>query len=105
MVIISHIESGLERAESISAALYKGSVDALASLSPADIKQSFAGATVCDILQEPGMTMLDLALKAKCFPTERKNRISIQMYIKPNLSLNYFPQVTQLASLPPVDFR
>lgn len=65
-------ESGLKKAESVSAALYKGSVDALASLSAADIKQSFAGATVCDILYEPGMTMVDLAMKAKCFPTERK---------------------------------
>lgn len=65
-------ESGLERAESISAALYKGSVDALGKLSKQDIRDSFQGATVCDVFPEAGMTIMSLALKAKCFPTESK---------------------------------
>lgn len=67
-----YLESGLERAESISAALYKGSVEALGNLSQREVKDSFGGATLCDIFQEPGMTVLDAAMKANCFPTESK---------------------------------
>lgn len=53
-------------------ALYKGNVDGLAELNYAEIKQTFQGAAVVDLLTEPGMSILQLAMKAKCFPTESK---------------------------------
>lgn len=65
-------ESGLQQAKYITAALYRGSTEALAELNYNDIKQTLAGATLCEILPEPGLSVLDLAMKAKCFPTECK---------------------------------
>lgn len=53
-------------------ALYKGNVDGLADLNLAEILQTFQGATMVDLLTEPGMSILELAMKAKCFPTESK---------------------------------
>lgn len=54
-------------------ALYKGNVDGLADLNLAEIQQTFQGATMVDLLTEPGMSILELAMKAKCFPTESKS--------------------------------
>lgn len=34
------------------------------------MKECFAGATICEILQSSGMTILEAALKCKCFTTE-----------------------------------
>lgn len=53
-------------------ALYKGNVDGLADLSLSEIQQTFQGATMVDVLTEPGMSIIELAMKAKCFPTESK---------------------------------
>lgn len=70
VTLLLHGRDGLQRAESVTAALYEGSVEALAQLTSADIRESFGGATVCDVVYEPGMTLLELAMRAKCFPTE-----------------------------------
>lgn len=70
VTLLLHGRDGLQRAEQVTAALYEGSVEALASLSRSDVRDSFAGATVCDIRYEPGMTLLQLAMQAQCFPTE-----------------------------------
>lgn len=70
VTLLLHGRTGLEKAEAISAALYKGSVEALAELSAADVRDSFDGATVCEVQLEPGMTLLELAMRARCFPTE-----------------------------------
>lgn len=70
-------EHGLKQAERVTNALYKGNVDGLAELNYAEIKQTFQGAAVVDILTEPGMSILQLAMKAKCFPTESKLRPNI----------------------------
>lgn len=53
-------------------ALYKGNVDGLADLNLSEIQKTFQGATMVDLLTEPGMSILELAMKAKCFPTESK---------------------------------
>ncbi len=66
------LEIGLQKAETISTALYKGSLEALGKLSHKDVRECFAGATICEILQTPGMTVLDAALKCKCFKGESK---------------------------------
>jgi len=63
-------ESGLKQAERVTNALYKGNVEGLAELNLAEIQQTFQGATMVDLLTEPGMSILELAMKAKCFPTE-----------------------------------
>ncbi|KAL5276995.1 YARS2 family protein [Megaselia abdita] len=65
-----HGEQGLKTAEKVTSALYKGSIDALGELNYKDVKQTFAGATIVEILAEPGISVLDLAMKAKCFPTQ-----------------------------------
>lgn len=70
VTLLVHGEHGLKQAERVTNALYKGNVDGLAELSLAEIKQTFQGATIVDILTEPGMSILQLAIKAKCFPTE-----------------------------------
>ncbi|ALC41909.1 CG16912 [Drosophila busckii] len=70
VTLLVHGESGLKQAERVTNALYKGQVDGLAELNYAEIKQTFQGATVVDLLNEPGMSILQLAMKAKCFPTE-----------------------------------
>lgn len=65
-------EDGLKKAKQITAALYDGDFNALSSLSHVEMKNIFVGAKVHDILLEPGMTVLDLALKAKIYKHERK---------------------------------
>ncbi|KAL7736589.1 hypothetical protein ACLKA6_015228 [Drosophila palustris] len=70
VTLLVHGEHGLKQAERVTNALYKGNVDGLAELSLAEIKQTFQGATIVDILNEPGMSTLQLAMKARCFPTE-----------------------------------
>ncbi|EDV37212.1 uncharacterized protein Dana_GF11543 [Drosophila ananassae] len=70
VTLLVHGESGLRQAERVTNALYKGNVEGLAELNYAEIKQTFQGATVVDLLTEPGMSVLQLAMNAKCFPTE-----------------------------------
>lgn len=66
------LENGLKQAERVTDVLYKGNVEALGELSYNDIKQTFVGAAVVEILPEPGMSIIELAMKAKCFQTESK---------------------------------
>nr|XP_016929801.1 tyrosine--tRNA ligase, mitochondrial [Drosophila suzukii] len=70
VTLLVHGESGLKQAERVTNALYKGNVEGLAELNLAEIQQTFQGATMVDLLTEPGMSILELAMKAKCFPTE-----------------------------------
>lgn len=65
-------EEGLDKARTVTAALYDGDFTALASLTEDEMFSLFTGATHCEILIQPGMSALDLALKAKCFKHERK---------------------------------
>ncbi|XP_053678741.1 tyrosine--tRNA ligase, mitochondrial [Anopheles nili] len=65
-----HGEEGLHKAKAISQALFKGDVSTLEHLNVKDISQSFGGAPLCELLPEPGMNVLDLALRAKCFPSK-----------------------------------
>ncbi|XP_062700485.1 tyrosine--tRNA ligase, mitochondrial-like [Aedes albopictus] len=71
LTLLVHGEEGLKKAEDITAALYNGNVEALGELEVKDIRQTFGGAPVVDILPEPGMTVLQIAMRAKCFPTEK----------------------------------
>ncbi|XP_055609488.1 tyrosine--tRNA ligase, mitochondrial [Uranotaenia lowii] len=71
LTLLVHSEEGLKKAESLTAALYSGNVEALGNLEVKDIRQTFGGAPLVDILPEPGMTVLNVAMRAKCFPTEK----------------------------------
>lgn len=64
-------EEGLKKAKQVTAALYDGDFAALSSLSQVEMKSIFVGAKVHDILLEPGMTVLDLVLKAKIYKHDR----------------------------------
>lgn len=70
VTLLVHGEAGLKQAEKVTDALYKGNVEGLGELNYNEIRQTFAGASVVEILPEPGLSILQMALKAKCFPTE-----------------------------------
>lgn len=64
------LEKGLQRAQSTTEALYVGNVEVLGKLSTDEIRDVFNGAVMCDVLMKPGMTAVDLAMKAQCFKQE-----------------------------------
>ncbi|XP_052860442.1 tyrosine--tRNA ligase, mitochondrial [Anopheles cruzii] len=66
-----HGDEGLQMAKSISRALYSGDLTALEQLEVRDVSQIFDGASLHEVVPEPGMTVLDIAMRAKCFPTEK----------------------------------
>ncbi|XP_039452437.1 tyrosine--tRNA ligase, mitochondrial [Culex pipiens pallens] len=71
LTLLVHGEEGLRKAENISDALFSGNVQALGELEVRDIKQTFGGAPLVEILPEPGLSVLDVAMKAKCFRNEQ----------------------------------
>ncbi|EDS43414.1 tyrosyl-tRNA synthetase [Culex quinquefasciatus] len=75
LTLLVHGEEGLRKAEDISDALFSGNVQALGELEVRDIKQTFGGAPLVEILPEPGLSVLDVAMKAKCFRNEREDPI------------------------------
>ncbi|XP_055303989.1 tyrosine--tRNA ligase, mitochondrial [Sitodiplosis mosellana] len=72
LTLLIHGEDGLKKAQQVTAALYDGDFAALSSLSQAEMKSIFVGAKVHEILLEPGMTVLDLVLKAKIYKHDRE---------------------------------
>lgn len=71
----------MKKAKQATAALYDGDFAALSSLSQTEMKSIFNGAKVQDILLEPGMTVLDLVLKAKIYKHDRMFFFSIDCVI------------------------
>lgn len=65
-----HGEDGLKRAQLATEALYGSSINAIAGLKAEDMADIFKGAEIVELLPQAGQTMLDLAMKAKCFSTE-----------------------------------
>jgi len=53
-----------------TSALYDKSIETLSTLSVSDVLKIFNGATVVELMLEPGITVLNMAMKAKCFLTE-----------------------------------
>uniref|UniRef100_A0A1B0DBD8 Tyrosine--tRNA ligase n=1 Tax=Phlebotomus papatasi TaxID=29031 RepID=A0A1B0DBD8_PHLPP len=70
VTLLIHGQEGLKTAENVSEALYGGNIDILGELTYDDVKVTFQGATLTELLMEPGLSVLDVALKAKCFPTK-----------------------------------
>jgi tyrosyl-tRNA synthetase len=64
------LEAGLQEALVATSALYDNSIETLSTLSVNDILKIFNGATVVELMLEPGLTVLKMAMKAKCFLTE-----------------------------------
>ncbi|ODM95571.1 Tyrosine--tRNA ligase, mitochondrial [Orchesella cincta] len=75
-----HGDAGFEKAMKATDALYAEDVDALASISAKEIDQLFKGtqAAFSEIYLEPGTTVLTMALKAKCFDSEKDAKRIIQ---------------------------
>ncbi|CAG9827532.1 unnamed protein product [Diabrotica balteata] len=71
VTLLVHGEQGLEKAKKASEALYEANITALSEMNAKDIVQIFSGATIVEILPEAGQSILDLAMKAKCFPTKQ----------------------------------
>jgi tyrosyl-tRNA synthetase len=62
----------LETALKATSALYDQTAESLIELTAEDISRIFEGAKVCDLLLQPGTTVLDLAVQAGCFTNESK---------------------------------
>jgi len=64
------IGDGLLAAKRASAALYDNSIESFIRMNASEIADVFENAIIVDILSEPGITIYDLAKKAKCFKTD-----------------------------------
>lgn len=69
LTLLVHGEEGLEKARLATEALYGGSVEAIGGLKAEEVADVFKGAEVVELLPEAGQTVMDLALKARCFLT------------------------------------
>lgn len=58
-------------AKRASAALYDKSIESFVRLNASELTDVFEGATIVDILSQPGITIHELAKKAKCFKTDK----------------------------------
>lgn len=70
LTVLVHGDEGLNRAKKATEAIYGKNVNSLISLTPTELEQVFSGAPVISLLMTPGITVLDLGMKAQCFPTE-----------------------------------
>jgi len=66
-----HGETGLQESIVATSALYDNNIETLSKLSVNDIFKIFNGATVVELMLTPGTTVLQMAIKAKCFLTDR----------------------------------
>lgn len=64
------IETGLQEALLATSALYDNKIETLSKLSANDVINIFKGATVVELMLEPGITVQQMAMKAKCFLTD-----------------------------------
>lgn len=62
----------MQQAIRATQAIYSKDVKSLISLSSNELEQVFSGASVVKLLLSPGITVLELGMKANCFPTESK---------------------------------
>lgn len=76
LTLLIHGEEGLKKAQKLSDALYSGEVNALGELHPKEISQLFSGSSYNEMVIEPGTTIIDAAMKVKCFANDwHANRI------------------------------
>lgn len=72
------IESGLVAAKKASAVLYENSLESLQRMNADELVQLLEGATIVEVLAEPGINVYELAMKAKCFKTSHDARRIIE---------------------------
>ncbi|RXG67392.1 Tyrosine--tRNA ligase, mitochondrial [Armadillidium vulgare] len=72
LTILVHGESGLKKAKQGTEILFGGNSGVLADMEAEDVIDLFRGATYKNLLLKPGITVLDLALMAECFSTEKR---------------------------------
>ncbi|XP_018568451.1 tyrosine--tRNA ligase, mitochondrial [Anoplophora glabripennis] len=70
VTLLVHGGEGLKKAQEATLALYEGSVTALGQMNTEDIAQLFSGATIVNVMPEAGQDVLELAMKAGCFPSK-----------------------------------
>ncbi|RVE44461.1 hypothetical protein evm_010865 [Chilo suppressalis] len=70
LTTLVHGKEGLQQALKATEAMYSKDVKSLVALSSVELEEVFSGATVTNILLSPGITVLELGMKANCFPTE-----------------------------------
>ncbi|CAL7941958.1 unnamed protein product [Xylocopa violacea] len=78
VTLLVHGEEGLIAAKRASAVLYDRSIDSLAKMNVNDLIQILEGATVVELLAEPGINVYELAKRANCFKTEHDARRIIE---------------------------
>jgi len=83
-----HGEQGYQMAVKATNALYSEDADALASIPANEINKLFQGKSTffSEVYLEPGTTILSMALKAKCFDTEKD---AMRIIKAGGFSLNY----------------
>ncbi|XP_011151333.2 tyrosine--tRNA ligase, mitochondrial [Harpegnathos saltator] len=67
VTLLVHGEEGLFAAKRASAVLYDQSIEILVKMNASELADVFEAATIVDVLSEPGLTVYNLAIKAKCF--------------------------------------
>lgn len=72
VTLLIHGTEGLKKAKDISKALYKGDATILGDMPGHEIQEIFKGAPYKEILLESGLSVFDLVMRVKCFPTESK---------------------------------
>ncbi|CAH0579111.1 unnamed protein product [Chrysodeixis includens] len=70
LTTLVHGKEGVEKALKATEAIHSKDVKSLIALSSTELEQVFENATVTTLLLSPGITVLELGMKAKCFPTE-----------------------------------
>ncbi|XP_026468082.1 tyrosine--tRNA ligase, mitochondrial-like [Ctenocephalides felis] len=103
VTLLVHGEKGLLKAQQTSAALYQRDVKSLGSLKIEELEELFKGANVVEILPSPGMNLMELALRAHCFPTEADAVRIIQaggFYINHNRCTNIAEGLSPVHILP-----
>lgn len=78
VTILVHGADGLLAAKRASAALYDNSVETLTKLKAEELSQIFEGAAIVDLYGESGLTIYELAMKAKCFQKDHDARRIIE---------------------------
>lgn len=69
VTLLIHGETGLRLAKLATDALYNNSFKSLNEMNESEIRTIFKQVPTIELLLEPGITLVDLAMKAKCFPT------------------------------------
>jgi len=80
-------EAGLLSAERCTEALFNGSAEKLAMLSDDELNDLFRNTPVTELYLDPGTTVFDVVMKAKCF--SRAGKMCMFFYHSPIITIWY----------------